>query len=354
MLRTVLRFSIRALALVFVLGVFWSGYLWVQAGQLRQLKELQSPGECIKVEVPGPEDIDVHRGEAIAFISSDDRTIAEKSRPDGAIYSYDLRAESPELLNLTADLEPPFHPHGIYLLEGVSASVLYVINHTGEEHLVEIFDWESGRLAHRKTVRDPLLRSPNDLAAMTDGTFFVTNDHGSGSELGKTVEDFLRLERSNVVYWDGAQMRVVYEGLAYANGIELSSDESELFVASTSKGRILRFEVGEAGSLDLLEEIKLGTGVDNLERDLHGFLWVAAHPHLFTFLGHARNPSKRSPSEGLWVSPTEPTDPEAPRVRPAFLTDGEELSGSSVLVPFGSRFLIGSVFEPHFLVCERS
>ena len=37
----------------------------------------------------------------------------------------------------------------------------------------------------------------------------------------------------------------------------------------------------------------------------------------------------------------------------AYLDDGAELSGSSVAVAYGSRLFIGSVFEDHFLVCER-
>jgi hypothetical protein len=50
------------------------------------------------------------------------------------------------------------------------------------------------------------------------------------------------------------------------------------------------------------------------------------------------------------VDPDQAIDPP---VRDVFLSLGEDLSGSSVAAPFGSRLLIGSVFEQHFLDCER-
>ena len=53
----------------------------------------------------------------------------------------------------------------------------------------------------------------------------------------------------------------------------------------------------------------------------------------------------------MWVDADELADPPVRRV---WLDLGETLSGSSVAVPFGSRIVIGSVFEPHFLVCDRN
>ena len=100
----------------------------------------------------------------------------------------------------------------------------------------------------------------------------------------------------------------------------------------------------ENGALDL------GTGLDNITMDRYGMLWMAAHPKLMTFVSHAKDAAKQSPSEVLWVDPDQNADPP---VRTVFLSLGEDLSGASVAVPWGSRLLIGSVFEPHFLDCER-
>ena len=350
--RRLLRIAVRSTVVLVVVGGIWFAYLYAAAGQLRGLEPL-SPGECRKVEgAIGAEDIDVHRLQSLAFVSSDDRRFSLAERPQGAIYAYDL-AEEGELVDLTADFEGELHPHGISLLEGGPRAVLFVVNHTTAGSRVEIFDFEDGRLRHRDFVEDPLLSSPNDVAAVDQQRFYATNDHGSRSDLGKVTEDLLRLDRGSVVFWDGSSMRRVAEGIAYPNGIALGPNGEELFVASTSNGVLLKYFVQSDGGLELAEEVRLGTGIDNLEIDRHGFLWAAAHPHLMTFMRHAGDPDRRSPSEGLWIDREQPLDPDTPRVRPVFLTLGEERSGSSVLVPFGSRLLIGSVFEPHFLVCER-
>jgi arylesterase/paraoxonase len=79
-------------------------------------------------------------------------------------------------------------------------------------------------------------------------------------------------------------------------------------------------------------------------------LWIGAHPKLLSFLAHAGDEESLSPSQVLWVDPDVGFDPP---VRDAFLDLGEDLSGSSVAAPWGSRLLIGSVFEEHFLDCER-
>ena len=97
--------------------------------------------------------------------------------------------------------------------------------------------------------------------------------------------------------------------------------------------------------------LETNTGVDNIEVDRHGYLWVGAHPKLFTFMRHAGDHSRLSPTEVLWIDPDQQMEPW---LRPVYLEKGELISGGSVAAPVGGRFLIGSVFEPHFLVCSRS
>jgi hypothetical protein len=132
----------------------------------------------------------------------------------------------------------------------------------------------------------------------------------------------------------------------------LSPDGDELYVAATTAGEMLVYDRDvESGDLAFRKAIATGTGVDNLTVDAHGELWIGAHPHLFSFVRHAGDRARRSPSEVVWVDPDELAEPPVRRV---WLDLGEALSGSSVAVPYGSRILIGSVFEPHFLVCDRN
>jgi arylesterase/paraoxonase len=357
-----LRVTIWILAALLLVAAGWVLYLYAAAGQFRDLVE-KPIGECTRVAgAPGAEDIAIDRDHAVALVSSDDR----RTGGPGAIYAYDLRAggEPRPLTGAAAsaggpDSAPPapagsgpgvLHPHGLSLVGGAGSASLMVVNHPAESDSVEIYDWNGERLAHRRTVTDPLLYNLNDVAALDAERFYATNDHG-GPRDRETREDYLRLRRGNVVFWDGARARKVADGIAYANGITLSEDALEVYVASTTTGRILVYDRDdETDDLTLRKEIPLRTGVDNFALDLYGGLWVAAHPKLLTFAAHAKEPAKRSPWEVLWVDPSGVAEPS---IRPVMLSLGEELSGASVAAPWGDQLVVGSVFEPHFLVCKR-
>ena len=65
------------------------------------------------------------------------------------------------------------------------------------------------------------------------------------------------------------------------------------------------------------------------------------------FLQHAADPEVHSPSQVVRLVLTDDGDVETDEV---MMTDGSDLSGSSVALPIGrDRLLVGSVFEPHFL-----
>jgi arylesterase/paraoxonase len=343
---------LRIVVVVAVLVGLWFLYLYDAAGQFRDL-EPRAEGSCRQVAgAAGAEDIALDRDAGIALVSSDPR-----NGMPGALYAYPLDANPADrLVPLAAPLEGGFQPHGISLLPRTGGGgTLFVVNHAGG-HAVEVFSWQptaaGGELQHLRTVRDPLLVSPNDVAAVDDVRFYATNDHGSASPRRQAFDDYLRLARASVVYWDGDAARVVASGIAYANGIAVSTDGGELYVAATTTGEVLVYDRDiETGDLAFRKAIATGTGVDNLTVDAHGELWVGAHPHLFSFVRHAGDPARRSPSEVVWIDPDELAEPP---VRPVWLSLGEDLSGSSVAVPYGSRFLVGSVFEPHFLVCDRN
>ncbi|RMF62593.1 MAG: hypothetical protein D6743_11935 [Calditrichaeota bacterium] len=299
--------------------------------------------------VVGAEDITVYREAGLAFISSDDRRATLAGRPvQGAIYALDLNSRPPVISKLTSDVPTPFHPHGISLyVSGEGLVRLFVINHRNPGEAVELFDYEDGRLIHRESISGPQMHSPNDLVAVGPRQFYVTNDHGNTSALGRTLEEYLRLGRGNVLFYDGETFHLAAQGIRYANGINVSRDRGTVFVASTTGGKILVYNRnGETNRLTKEGEIDLRTGVDNIELDEAGNLWVAAHPKLLTFVEHAKDEAKRSPSQVLEI-----TWPER-EVREMLLDGGEKLSGSSVAARYQQTLLVGSVFEKHFLVCE--
>jgi len=214
---------------------------------------------------------------------------------------------------------------------------------------VEIFEILKNSLVHRETVEGKLIISPNDITAVGPRQFYITNDHGSRSVLGKKLEDYLRLSRSNIVYYDGAKMHVVADGFSYANGIWAAVDGKRLYAAATTGKTFYEYERGASGNLKLISKIDLGTGADNIDIDAQGRILIAAHPKLITFLKHAGNKENLSPSQVLEVFRNEKGGYSFEEI---YLNAGADISGCSVAAGYKDRLLLGAVFENHFLDCR--
>jgi arylesterase/paraoxonase len=312
-------------------------------------------GECTPITgVVGPEDITIHPETGVAYVSSSDWRAAAQGQPaNGAIYAYDLKSKTPQLLNLTPAAAPDFHPHGISLYSDKNGrDALFVINHPKGKHTVEIYDLKNGRLSHRKTLSDPMLISPNDLVAVGRNKFYVSNDHRFRPGIMQTLEDFLQLKLSGVVYYDGSRFIKAASGIGYANGINVSADGKSLYLCSVTEGALHVYSRDIAsGKLTPRMEIDLGTGVDNIEMDPAGGLWIGAHPQLLKFLQHAKDSSKLSPSQVLHLIPLADGSYD---IKEVYLNKGEQISASSVAAVYDKRLLIGAVFDPKFLDCKMA
>lgn len=365
-----MRFLSRVLIVVAILVVAFFLYLNGVSGEFKSI-EVIDQGECIAVPgAPGAEDIDQHRAAGFALFSSTDRAAMVRGGTVlGGLFAWRLDGSGPP--RLLTEEDPDIRPHGISVVEtGAESALVFVVDHrtietaeSGEAasgDLVQVYEWNlvdpkagpGGSLQLVTRHGDDMLRSLNDVAGLGDGTFYATRDHGAESGISRLLEDVLRLGGGGVVHWDGSTYREVAGGIAYANGVAVDEENDLVYVSSTTTGRVLVFDRDQdTGDLTEREVIETGTGVDNLELDRFGNVWVGAHPKLLTFMRHAGDPARRSPSEALWIASEPSTDP---RVRPVWRNEGERLSGSSVVVPVGGRLLIGSVFEPDVLACERT
>jgi arylesterase/paraoxonase len=339
------------LLVLFLLALIWMAYLFWSAGELKSI-EPHFSGACTQVAgLSGAEDITIHPKTAVAYISAYDRRAdfaGEAGR--GGIYAYDLNSASPQLVNLTPDADEDFKPHGISLYVGEDGrDALFVINHVGGTHHIEVYDLVEGRLSHRESLSDPLLVSPNDLVAVGPDSVYVSNDHRYASGLMQDLEDYLQLKLSNVLFYDGSRFIEAVSGIGYANGINVGSDGKTLFLCALGEKALHVYDRDiSSGVLTRRDKIELGTGIDNIEVDTHGGLWIGAHPKLLTFVRHAGDRSKISPSQVLHLSPRAAGGYD---VREVYLGTGEELSASSVAAVRGNRLLIGTVFDPKFLDC---
>lgn len=350
--------AVCALVVVYVL------YLANDAGEFRTIAD-QQYGQCRQVPgMPGSEDITIRPDGRFAYISSDDRRSVINGNPTpGAIFRYDLSTTAATPVNLTPDADLHFRPHGISLYVGADGrETLFVVNHPGESlfgapegegsallHTIEVFDVVDNSLVHRQTHTNDLMISPNDVVGVDHERFYFSNDHGSRPGMLSQLEDYLRLPWANVVYFDGDSFSEAAGRLSFANGINVSPDGTQLYVAEVSRNRIQVYQRDAAsGSLTQQHDIEVGFGADNIEVDpATGDLWIGGHARLLTFVRHATDAKVNSPSQVVRVR----QGTSGYQVSTKFMDTGELISGASVGAWHRGRLLIGSVFEDHIVDC---
>lgn len=346
-----------SLLIVYALYILWT------TGIFRNLEPYISRELVSRIPIAGAEDFAISRADSFLIVSSDDRA----ARRDGwnvvsGLYKVDLKSTELSFKRLTEDLSIPFYPHGISMIQLPDRYRIWAINHfndpgnTGKDPLfadhnsIEVFDLFGDSIVHIQTMTDPMIQSPNDILAIDEQKFYFTNDHGSTGKLGKILEDYLGLKKSNVSYFDGATYRLVAEDIAYANGINFDATRNLLFVAS-ARGFIIKvYDIAVDGSLTEKDDIKCGTGVDNIELDSAGKLWVGCHPKLLHFTSYAAGKSDYSPSEVIRIDYRGDKDYE---VTNWWTNDGGLMSASTVAIPFGGNVYIGNVMDKHMLVLKE-
>lgn len=354
MLKTVV---IVLLVAVLGIGAFTVRTLYL-AGYFRDIHP-RFDGTCRLIDGPvGPEDLTIDRSAGVAYISATDRRAAATRNPKpGAIYSYDLNAPSVAPINLTADADTSFQPHGISLwIAPDRRRVLYVINHPAPgtrpyAHSIEVFDVLAPGLRHRSTIIDARLIMPNDLVAVDEDRFYVTNTHRNPPGSMQTIETYLRLRGANVLYYGRQGFEIAVDDLILPNGINVSPDGETIYVASTTMQEVHIFDRDAAtGGLQLRGGIPIDSGLDNIDVDEEGNLWIGAHPNLLATTALVDDPETRSPSQALRVS----FRGDEADVDTVYLDDGEQLSGLSVAARSGDRLLLGQIFGNGILDCTMS
>lgn len=345
---------------VFILLVaLYSTKTVVDSGHLKEINP-HFDGICKPIEnIPGPEDITI-LDNGLAIISSDFRRKIESNdflysyenkdlnSLQGNIYFYDLNNSSSSPLNMTENLNFEFHPHGISTyLNDENNLYLSVVNHTSKGDFIEIFYYNNIELKHLKTISSPLLASPNDIVLINESQFYVTNDHGFNKPFLKLFEDYLQMSKSNILFYNGLDFIEVVTDLQMANGINISRDKKTVYCAETIGQKLNVYRRNQLdNSLSLVESIELDSGLDNIEIDLNGNLYIGSHPKLFDFVKHAKDKTHLSPSQIFKISSDYSVIDEI------FLSDGVDISASTVGAFYNNILLIGAVFDNHFLYCE--
>jgi arylesterase/paraoxonase len=349
-----MRKSLLVLTILLALVASFIFYTFYTTGYFREVLSKSEVGQVYQsIDLPGVEDIAIAREDSFLLLSVDDRAShrAGKEGPHG-IYLVDLRSEQFEAVAISAELNFPFYPHGISVLKLDSATYgLLAINHVNDRHSIESFLLKGKALQHLKTITGPELISPNDLVMVGPESFYFTNDHGYTSKWGLMAENYLAVNAASVGFFDGKKFQLVAENLSFPNGIQVDAKRNLLYVSSSRGFSIGVYTISPDGRLSFIEDISAGTGVDNIELDEDGMLWIGCHPNLLTFAAYASGKKPISPSEVITLS--FPKEGEA-AVRSVWTDPGTQLSGASVAVPFGNYLFIGNVMDSKVLVLKKN
>jgi len=347
-----MRKFIRIALMVVILILIYVGYIFVSTGFFRSIEPKFDGVILEKIALPGAEDIMVSRVDSFALISSTARTLRPTDKEQiGGLFLIDLKKKGFVPIPLTSAIGRPFAPHGISYFKKDSLYQVMAINHTLKGHAIEVFELHNTMLTPIKTLTDSTMVSPNDLVMIDENRFYFTNDHRHTAGYKRLAEDYLGLSLSNVVYFDGTTYNEVASGIAYANGINYDPKRNLLYVASVRDFLVKVFMVNPDGSLSFIEDIPCGTGVDNIELDASGDLWIGAHPNLLRFQAYSAGKRDIAPSEIIKIVYRKQGDYS---IATMYLEDGQDMTGASVATTFGDLIFTGNVMDDEFLVLKRN
>ena len=315
-----------------------------QAGYFKDVKN-KFEGEVITLyqNVNGPEDMQMDHETGNLYISSTNRRI-EGYDVNNGIYLLNVNgSDSPS--KIPTDYEGEFSPYGISLLKKEGNIYLFAVNHNSSGKFIEVFKYQDEKLMHLNSYTTDRMCCPNDVVATDIDKFYVTNDHGSKSGFNQFIEDYIRIPMSSIFYFNGSEFIKEAAPFHSANGIAISKDGKRLYLTTAIGNALDIFSVKEDGSLIEEDALDLDSGVDNIDIDEEGNLWIAAHPKLMHYINHSKEGDDHSPSEVFKLVPD--GDSFIPEL--IYSNDGSELSASSVAVYHRGELFIGAVYEPTIL-----
>lgn len=341
--------------------IFFSA--WTRAGEMTTLT-WRFDGTCTDVAgIAGPEDMVLDRQRHVLWVSSDDRRPGSQTVP-GSIQAINFDAPVMAPAPVTAvgrAFDASFQPHGISLFVGADGTrVLFVVNHPNG-HMdysgttVELYEvGPDNGLTFKRAIAIPGLSRINDIIAVGPDRFYATSesDAAQGS-IGERLGFILNTDHTGAIwYFDGTKGTRLAGGIAFANSLAVSPDGKRLYATGTLDRMLHIYDRDTAtGGLTKVDEAFIGTGLDNLDVEPDGRIWIGAHPKLFTFDAHANDPAgKVAPNQVIIVEPA--ADGKGGKVDQVLLQPGDAgVSGVTVAVRDGNRMVMGSVFSNNLRVC---
>ncbi|KAH7343124.1 serum paraoxonase/arylesterase-like protein [Pyrenochaeta sp. MPI-SDFR-AT-0127] len=263
----------------------------------------------------------------------------------------------------------------------------------GANSTIDIFEMRRGedQMRHLRTVWSPAITTPNRVAAVGDGAFFVTNDHSEKVGLRKELDAIIG--GGNVVYCDGnGDCQVAFNGnegvdeapstqtlepkykvlldkvlklipkpkLKFPNGLAKGFD-GLIYVPSSVDGQIRVFSTNDDKTLKQLDTIHVGMPLDNVSPDAKGDLYVPGFPSLFQSMKGMKDPFEEIAPVSIWrIRKTVDVGSEGVRSVDYRVEkviedkDSKVLSGSTTVRHDAKtgRLFVGAAVHPYIVVCD--
>ncbi|KIH50393.1 Arylesterase [Ancylostoma duodenale] len=246
------------------------------------------PGLCRRVEgiAHGAEDIALLEDDGIAFVTSGLFYMFPRAKGvQGRIFLYEFNQAGTyraEPLKINGDYDQEnFHPHGISHFVTSAGVRLFVINHSKSfEHSVMGFDWnrKSGQLDLVKVIKDDKFIRPNNLVAVSDDAFVLTNDGWAQTPITNFLEALSMIPSGSIVYYDGKESSWLMSTTTSPNGVAIDRDGKHLIISHANIETVSVYRIGEVAyrSLSHLVDVPLLTTMDNLYVDKEGAVWTVS------------------------------------------------------------------------------
>jgi arylesterase/paraoxonase len=284
-----------------------------------------------------------------------------KAKEQGDCFAYDTKSKTVSLLKLEGLNVKDFHPHGVSIYRDDSQALFYIINHKRDGEAIEVFKIESPTVfRHLYSIEDEKqLFHINDLHVISPKGFYVSTWYiYEEDEYMAIVEKFGGQKWTYVSYCDVSlksekpqiSCRKVAEKLAMANGVNSDPSQKFIYVATPLERAVKVYKRLEDNSLEFIEEVYAGTHVDNINVTPEGTLVLGCHPKALTFLRYVQNSDTSfAPSQVLSLN-----YPKQKIYKEEFLSNGEDISASTVAVIHDKTIYIGGLLSEGILACPQN
>ncbi|GAA6022443.1 hypothetical protein JCM10207_004393 [Rhodosporidiobolus poonsookiae] len=234
---------------------------------------------------------------------------------------------------------------------------------TGAESVIEVFETELGSEEARwvRTIEHELVRTPNNMAAVSETGVYITNDHRYKVHWSRKWEKWYSVP-SDIVYCDFSSptthCKVAADNVVYPNGITKGAGDT-LYSASTLGAHVKVWSINADDTLSLVQTLSLARPFDNLHYDAPtNTVYAMALAKMLDFgeVGKTGGLSGATSAVEVWrVRKAEGAERKGGKkytAELAFADTGAIVSASTAAAPYRDSLLFAGLFADKAVVCK--